>query len=207
VGCHYCDTKHTWPTTKLGTLYTVADLVEAVQTVRMGCSKITITGGEPMEQWGYALSCFLAAAKVRNWSVSMETAGTHDLTAIIRNHPYVNLVVDYKMPSARARLPPHLPSFKQLRATDVVKFVVTLDEVRHIDAIARELVNGGCRARLVFSPVWHSGQDLAAFIEEAKKTIVLPAMHVGLNLQLHKFVWPDNPRAEEARFPGFVEDK
>lgn len=195
VGCTYCDTKYSWDP-RNGALYTPETLLDYVLGTGGLCNKVTITGGEPMEQWGPALRGFVELLLERHYDISMETAGTEDLREITSLYPQINLIVDYKMPSAQQVKPTHLTSFRYLRSTDVVKFVCTLDEIALLPGIAHQLDGIGCRARMVFSPVWDAAAPLNSFINAAR-SVGLPALGVGLNLQLHKIVWPNDVRDEE----------
>jgi len=203
VGCKWCDTKYTWPVDKLGTMMRPSEIADQVKLVSGGSRKVTITGGEPMEQWGQALSQLLLHLYEQDYDVSMETAGCDDLEPLLRVHPSVNLIVDYKMESAGQVRRTHLPSFRKLRYHDVVKFVCTEAELEDVRDAVLGLREEGCAARMVFSPVFptevlsvKTDTQLAAFIAEAKR-VGLPALQCGLNLQQHKFIWPFTVRDEE----------
>lgn len=196
VGCKWCDTKYSWPINKAGKHLTPAQIV----TILDGSTtahKVTITGGEPMEQWGAALHALLGTLNQLAYSISMETGGCDNLIEVIEQHPYVNLIVDYKLPSARAVRATCFQNFRHLRKTDVVKLVTTLDEMYDLPKIITMLRKDySCTARMVFSPIWAESLELATFIERARE-VGLPAADVGLSLQTHKYIWPNNVRDEE----------
>lgn len=197
VGCRWCDTKFSWPINKGGSLMTPRDIVAEICRVSGVVNKVTITGGEPMEQYGEAFVELLDL--LGEYDISMETAGTEDLEPLMRSFPRINLIVDYKLASAHAQKPPHVGSLRYLRPRDVVKFVATIDEVIEVHRIALQLRALRCAARLVLSPVWGTEASMYVGLDEivAKmKMHDLPALGVGLNLQLHKFIWP-NARDEE----------
>lgn len=195
VGCRWCDTKYSWPIHRNGKHYTAAELFRCVQFSR--AKKVTITGGEPMEQWGHALQDFLQLLTRDYRHVSMETSGCDDLQPVVMHYPFVNLIVDYKMPSAHVVRPMVMENFSLLRMDDVVKFVVELDEVKLIPELVRELrETRDCRARLVFSPLWEQSDQLKEFVEAARRN-KLPALDVGMSLQTHKVIWPKTVRDEE----------
>lgn len=196
IGCHWCDTKYTWPL-HLGHLQTPEQLYMTVRQVGGTVNKITITGGEPMEQWGDLFMEFLTWVRDANYKISMETGGCHDLLPIISYFPMVNLVVDYKLPSARTVLKPHFVSFPLLRETDVVKIVAGYDDLGVIASIVNYLRSEWkCRARFVVSPIWDKAADLERYVIRARLE-GLAAIGVGLNLQMHKFIWSENVRDEE----------
>ena len=205
VGCVWCDTKHTWDPRK-GVLMTPEEIFQRVRVLAPQVYKVTITGGEPMEQMSEVFGQLLNLLLTQHYSISMETAGTHDLRPMLEFYPELNYIVDYKLPSAQARQVPHADSFYALRPTDVIKFcATTLQEVDLVYKLALHLRNNGCRARMVLSPVLipaslhtlsHFPQTLHEFVEHARD-IGLPALDVGINLQLHKFIWTENARDEE----------
>ena len=123
VGCHWCDTKYSW-STKQGNLVTPGELLAKVMMVGHGCTKVTITGGEPLEQDGSALCVFLALLGDHGIDVTMETAGTLPVERVLRANPGLRLVLDYKLPGARALKEPYLPAFNELTSWHVVKFII-----------------------------------------------------------------------------------
>ena len=78
VGCHWCDTKYSW-SIKQGEIMAPSSLIQRVEAVSRGCKKITLTGGEPLEQDGPALRCFLRRLLDHGYRITCETAGTHDI--------------------------------------------------------------------------------------------------------------------------------
>lgn len=195
VGCVYCDTKYSWPINKGGEMMSVQDIMNRLAPT--SASKVTITGGEPMEQWGPAFQQLLRHLRLEGYHVSMETAGTEHLEPIVKVASFVNLIVDYKLPSAKAVRPMIMSNFSLLQGSDVVKLVATLADMKTLPGIVRDLRhNYGCRARFVFSPVWQQSSELTQFLQLARYN-EFPKWNIGLNLQMHKFIWPDNVRDEE----------
>lgn len=195
VGCNYCDTKYSWPIHRGGETVTPAEILRRVQLRK--ARKVTITGGEPMEQWGPALNKLISDLRWFGYNISMETAGTELLKELRLVHHYVNLIVDFKMQSARTQRDNLTENWPLLAPTDVVKFVVTLDDMRVVPVLVKVLRNSWqCKARMVFSPVWQQQSQLAKFMELAHLHNFVEH-DIGLNLQMHKFVWPNNVRDEE----------
>jgi 7-carboxy-7-deazaguanine synthase len=195
VGCTWCDTKYSWPIHRNGQKMTPTEVLAVVS--RFAARKVTLTGGEPMEQWGEPLSLLLYALRGAGFRISMETAGTDPLNVLLQAHPYVNIILDYKMPSAAAVRPPIMDNYALLAPQDVVKIVTKLEEVPLIPEIVHDLRREwACRARMVFSPVWDTTLQLQAFVEAARGN-GLPELDVGLSLQTHKVIWPNSVRDEE----------
>jgi 7-carboxy-7-deazaguanine synthase len=202
VGCTWCDTKHTW-SIKHGTLMRPAEIVQRVHTIGRGTKHVTLTGGEPTEQAGPALSGLLARLLAQSFRVSMETSGTLDLRPWIAAYRQVNYIADFKLPSAGARFSPHLMGLAALRATDVIKFVAYYNDLPEVFAAAEFLRAQQCKARFVVSPVMPAcpPADLPMQFVERMKALDFPAMEIGLNLQMHKYIWTENVRDEESPSP------
>jgi 7-carboxy-7-deazaguanine synthase len=203
VGCVWCDTKYSWPN-RGGAVLTPAALVSEVRAVSMGCTKVTITGGEPLEQNWDALGAFIHQLRVvgRIDAITIETSGTYDVELFraqqrLGYDTNVSFIVDWKLSSACAK--PNQPTsmYARLRARDRIKFVVAskadFEEAYSTALQIRRL--GNTRTAIYFSPVH----------EKVPPTLLLHWMRdagcqtvdVRLNLQMHKVIWPADVRAEE----------
>jgi len=184
---HNCDTKYTWDP-RGGRLMTPAEIMRCLSFSFV--RKVTITGGEPMEQYGWAFRELLDLLAARHFEVSMETGGCDDLRHVIQSHGEVNFVVDYKMPAAKIVRPLVMPNFERLRCSDIVKFVVRLEEMETLPSLVKNLrEKHKCSARMVFSPVWEQADVLPKFMVAAR-AFGFARLDIGLNLQLHKFLFP-----------------
>lgn len=203
VGCSWCDTKYSW-SSKIGTNYTVADLVVEIEKIAHDCQKITLTGGEPLLQPRASLSELFRELRNRMYRITIETAGTEPVSWLKDFDPGLALVLDYKLPSAHAQLPPIVDNYRNLQLPHVVKFVVQ-DEVDYREAlkvIHRMRYEWGCKARLVLSPMNKVGKSMPGFTYaewvEKMKNSDLPRLGVGLSLQMHRFIYPERSRDEES---------
>lgn len=210
VGCHWCDTKYSW-NAKGGHAFTPETLLEIVKEKAGTTRKVTITGGEPLEQDHRALMRFIKLLAENNFNVSVETAGTID-TIVFREGiekawPSVRFglgqltfVVDYKLKSSKFKgeMKVH-QHFAKLRRGDVVKFVIGSEEdfneavgvVRYLD---RE---NSFLAAMYFSPQ-EGGSLGASELFRAMKDHNLDDLGVGLNMQMHKYIFgADDFREEE----------
>jgi 7-carboxy-7-deazaguanine synthase len=196
VGCHWCDTKYSW-STKQGKLYKPRALMLNIDAVARGCRKITITGGEPLEQAGDAFNEFLGLLYADWFDVTMETAGTEPVKYLFQHHPGLKLVLDYKLPSARTLKQPLDECYTDLTNKHVVKFVISdLDDFFHArDVVARLRMDLNCNARMVFSPTFSNMTPGALF--DVMKKHLCPELRIGLNLQMHKYIFPEDARDEE----------
>ena len=200
VGCHWCDTKYSW-SIKQGTLCTPKELFHVVRILSKGISKISITGGEPLEQDGPAFREFVNLALDHGHKISIETSGTEDIVPLLDSLSYpscrkrLSLVVDWKLPSAKAVKPPLKSNFSSLRSGDVIKFVVANDEdIEEMLSVVRKL--NWTNARMVASPA-RSHMTPYYLVEKIRYFPERYARSIGINLQMHKYIWDTNHRDEE----------
>lgn len=208
VGCHWCDTKYSW-SFKGGKEFTPHELAAAVYDESQDCTKVTITGGEPLEQDWIVLASFIALLLRNHFDVSVETSGTQntlDFRRLIQSECMIgsygngdlSFVVDYKLQGSKFKGEMDIENhFSNLPAGDVVKFVIdTQDDFDEACLIADRLYGAGnFEASMYFSPS-HGRCDPATLFEMMKDTN-LPSLGVGLNVQSHKYIWPWDSRDEE----------
>jgi 7-carboxy-7-deazaguanine synthase len=143
-----------------------------------------ITGGEPLLQEETAeLARELTGRGMR---VSVETNGSIDASGLPGD---VKRIIDIKCPGSGEAGKTHPANLTGRRLTDEFKFVLTdrrdFDYAREF--IGRHDMGEGCT--LLLSPAWGALRPaaLAAWI-----TSELPSAR--LNLQLHRYIWPDDNR-------------
>jgi 7-carboxy-7-deazaguanine synthase len=176
--CRWCDTAYAY---EGGTARSLDDLVEEVRA--SGCRLVEITGGEPLLQ---SETPELAARLVAlGLTVLVETNGSLDISVL---PPETIAIVDMKGPSSDESARMDLANLDRLRARDEVKFVIAhrgdyahmLELLPRIDTW-RNVVNA--------SPLF--GELLPA---ELADWILEDGLHVRLNLQQHKHIWPPDLR-------------
>ena len=215
VGCHWCDTKYSW-SIKQGTLVSVDELVTAVLWVAKGAKKVTITGGEPLEQSSITLADFARQMVLNGFDVSVETAGSESVAEFMSRMgqcvDYLSMVVDYKLPSAQARKRFHWDNMSYLRhKKDFIKFVVADDyDATWMISIVERMVNDkwdvySCEKiedtflhlpKFVASPA-HGQYSAEKLVTKLRNHPVSYARQIGLNMQMHKIIWPEDHREEE----------
>jgi 7-carboxy-7-deazaguanine synthase len=205
VGCVWCDTKYSW-SFKGGKEFLPYQLLNLVKATSRGAKKVTITGGEPLEQDWPALQLFLKLLLDNDFVVTIETSGTQDTIDFRKGVkvPYLlhsndlSFVVDYKLVSSNFKGTMALKEhFSRLPEGDVIKFVID-NEADFYEAMgAAEYIHrsGTCKAKMYFSPS-HGNMDPRKLFEMMINTN-LPAWNVGLNIQGHKYIFPEDMRAEE----------
>jgi len=176
--CRWCDTAYAY---EGGTARSLDEIVAEVQG--LGCQLVEITGGEPLLQPETPeLATRLAGLGL---TVLVETNGSLDIGVL----PAESVaIVDMKGPSSGEQERMDLGNLTRLRPRDEVKFVVghradyqhMLDLLPRIDT-ARNTVN--------VSPLFGvlAPAELAAWL-------LADRLHLRLNLQQHKHIWPPDAR-------------
>jgi 7-carboxy-7-deazaguanine synthase len=176
--CRYCDTAYAFHG---GEWQVVATLID--QARQSGARHVCVTGGEPLAQ-KQCLSLLTGLCDA-GFAVSLETSGAIDASAV---DPRVVRVIDVKTPGSGESQRNLDLSVQQLRATDLLKFVIC----DHADyewsrcRVQDERLDAQCS--VLFSPSYEqqSAADLANWILADK----LP---VRFQVQLHKVLWGDVP--------------
>ena len=177
--CSYCDTFYA---REGGNEFTVKQIVESVKS--RSISLIELTGGEPLlQEESYGLTTHLLN---EGYTVLLETNGSVSLAHVDKR---VVKVVDIKCPGSGMSAHMDFSNMQYLDEKDEVKFVVsdredfewaqkTIDTYQLID-----------RCKVLISPVVAriKAREVARWLVEEK----LP---VRLQLQLHKYIWPELQR-------------
>jgi len=177
--CSYCDTQYAW---EEGREIEILDLIELVRGFET--EHVLLTGGEPLAQSGsFELANRLAS---ENFIVLVETNGTMDISPLASN---VVTVMDIKCPGSQQTHMMNWDNISALRPTDEVKFVIS---DRSDYEWAREIISkyfAGLPQRVLMSAVFGklAASDLAGWI-------LSDNLPVRLQLQLHKYIWPDKIR-------------
>jgi 7-carboxy-7-deazaguanine synthase len=174
--CQYCDTEYAFTEGDWRTIDAVLEAV-AAYAPRFVC----VTGGEPLAQ----KNCLKLLTRLcdAGYRVSLETSGAIDIRPV---DPRVVRVLDIKTPGSgesERNLPDNLAD---LRATDVVKFVICnrADYEWSLRFVAEHGLAGRCE--VFFSP---SHKELPA--RDLADWILADRAPVRLQVQLHKYLWGD----------------
>jgi 7-carboxy-7-deazaguanine synthase len=179
--CGYCDTAYAFHG---GTQRSLEDVVEEVAD--RAPRHVTVTGGEPLAQPACLplLSALCELPGVRE--VSLETSGALDVSAV---DPRVVKVLDLKTPGSGECHRNRWENLAHLQPHDQVKFVLcdrTDYEWARLKLAEHRLDERV--AEVLFSPV-HEGLPPARLAD----WIVEDRLPVRLQLQLHKYLWGDEP--------------
>ncbi len=177
--CQYCDTSYAFSGGLMYDLEQVLKEVEGYST-----RYITVTGGEPLAQ--SACLTLLSALCDKGYKVSLETSGAMDIGSVDKR---VTTVMDLKTPGSDEMSKNLETNIDKLSAKDQVKFVICNREdylwskakVEQYDLTKRV-------SDVLFSPsnTELMPADLASWILEDK-------LAVRFQIQLHKYLWGDNP--------------
>lgn len=176
--CVYCDTEYAFYGGKR------MELAELVQLANDSAVRhVCVTGGEPLAQ--RACHDLLEMLCDQGFRVSLETSGAMDVSAVDSR---VSRVVDLKTPGSGEAGRNRLENLALLGEHDQLKVVIcsradydwTCNVLReHSDQI---------KCQVLFSPSW--GQQEA---RELAEWILQDKLDVRLQVQLHKYLWGEEP--------------
>lgn len=176
--CVYCDTEYAFYG---GKRMGLAELVQIAtdSAVRHVC----VTGGEPLAQ--RACHALLEMLCDQGFRVSLETSGAMDVSAV---DPRVSRVVDLKTPGSGEAARNRLENLALLGESDQLKVVIcSRADYDWACAVLREY-SEQLKCQVLFSPSW--GQQEA---RELAEWILQDRLDVRLQLQLHKYLWGEEP--------------
>ncbi len=177
--CDWCDTAYA---REPGTDMTIAEVI--ARLAELHCKRVELTGGEPLCQPA-SLELMRRLCDLGH-EVLLETNGSLDIEPVDTR---VARIVDFKCPSSGAAQANLWSNIEQLWAGDEVKFVLAdRDDYDFAVAAMRERgLIGLCE--IIFSPV-----DGLLKPADLAEWILADGLDVRLGLQLHKLLWPDEPR-------------
>jgi 7-carboxy-7-deazaguanine synthase len=172
--CQYCDTAYAFS----GGQWWDFDAILA-HMKRWSTRYVCVTGGEPLAQ--PACLPLLALLCDQQYRVSLETSGAMPIAAV---DPRVVRVVDIKTPGSKEEHRNLYDELRQLRSTDLVKFVICdRQDYEWSRAKLQELqLNEHCTVLFSASHTELPANTLADWILADQLT-------VRLQVQLHKYLW------------------
>jgi 7-carboxy-7-deazaguanine synthase len=176
--CGYCDTAYAF---KGGEWREIDEILAEV--AGYGAHHVTVTGGEPLAQ----KDCLELLTRLcdAGYEVSLETSGALDVTGV---DPRVVKVMDLKTPGSGEMDKNFYGNLEKLTAQDQLKFVICdrADYEWAREQIDNYELKGRCE--LLFSPS-HGQLDAT----ELAEWILADRLPVRFQLQLHKYLWNDEP--------------
>jgi len=177
--CSFCDTQYAY---EEGTEYSLDTVVAEVN--KRAVTRVVITGGEPLLQdETYILCSRLLDA---GFTVLLETNGSILIKDVDQR---VHRILDLKCPGSGMDKYMNLQNVDYLTVRDEIKFVISHREDFEwaLEILKQHELQG--RAHVLFSPVSDilHPQELAEWILQEK-------LNVRLQLQIHRYIWPDKKR-------------
>ena len=181
VECDWCDTRYAAKEMDA----TSVELEQLVSICRANAvPRVILTGGEPLLQQDLPALC--EALLDEGLQVQVETSGTRLVDKLDKR---VVKVVDIKPPSAKAKKGFHWGNIDLLQNTDQVKFVLaSREDFEWAMKIIRK-VNLEIICPIIFSPV-----ESRLEFSELAKWMVENRSAARMQIQLHKQIWPNEPR-------------
>jgi len=175
--CSWCDTMYAVEGTDFREMETSEVLS---QILKYGCSRVCITGGEPLIQ-REAVEEVTEVLLDRDFVVVLETSGNKRPPRIF-SHPNSVVSMDCKCPGSGMASRMDFPLYDTLEEKDQLKFVIADDADYEY---ARDIIGERCvRASIIFQPVYGTKADWIAerVLRDGMEDVrVLP--------QLHKIFW------------------
>ena len=174
--CVWCDTAYAFHE---GTRRSEEDVLGEIAA--HPCRLVLLTGGEPLAQ--PAAFPFVTRLADEGWQVLVETSGHVPLDGLDAR---AVAILDVKCPGSGEMPRRHWPNLDRLRAQDEAKFVIV---DRRDYEWSRDLVRErrlADRCTVLFSPV-HGALDPGTL----GRWILDDGLPVRLQVQLHKYLWPD----------------
>ena len=176
--CEYCDTAYAF---KGGEWFSFEEILKEVKKHKV--KYITVTGGEPLAQ----TRCInlLQLLCDEGYEVSLETSGALDISKV---DPRVSRVMDLKTPASKEESKNLYSNIELLTSHDQIKFVIcdrgdydwAVNKIKEYD-----LLN---RCEVIFST---SHQQLKP--QQLADWIIEDELAVRFQMQLHKYLWNDEP--------------
>lgn len=176
--CEYCDTSYAF---KGGEWYLFENILAEVK--KYNTKYITVTGGEPLAQ--NRCVNLLQLLCDEGYEVSLETSGAIDISKV---DPRVSRVMDLKTPASKEESKNLYQNIELLTAYDQLKIVIcdrndyewAVSKIKEYDLLSR--------CDVIFST---SHQQLAP--QQLADWILEDQLAVRFQMQLHKYLWDDEP--------------
>ena len=188
--CVYCDTEYAFTGGERQSLDTIISMIKSHP-----CKRICLTGGEPLAQPN-AIE-LMKRLLSEDYEISLETAGALTVENV---PPAVSKVMDLKTPSS-GEVDKNLRSnLDYLTQHDQIKFVImNREDYEWAKAKLAEHKLNERVGTVWFSPMFNVGEDVDEDIgpdvpvlaRELAEWILVDALPVRFQLQLHKIIWAD----------------
>lgn len=176
--CGYCDTEYAFSG---GERLSIEQIMSKTATFKP--RYITVTGGEPLAQ--KQCPVLLKQLCDQGYEVSLETSGAIDISEV---DPRVVVVMDLKTPASGEESKNRYENLAHIKPNDQIKFVICDRNDYEWSKAKLEEYGLADQCEVLFSPV--HGEKMARQLAE---WILEDNLNVRFQLQLHKFLWNDEP--------------
>jgi 7-carboxy-7-deazaguanine synthase len=176
--CQYCDSEYAFYDGEKMRMSSILNKIKKYPT-----KYVTVTGGEPLAQ----KSCLKLLAKLCNfgYDVSLETSGAINVSNVDKR---VKKIIDIKTPGSAEENKNKFENLKHLTTKDEIKFVIC-DQSDYVWAkkniIEKNMAN---ICEIIFSPAHESIKP-----KNLANWILKDQLNVRMQIQLHKYLWGDQP--------------
>ncbi len=181
--CSYCDTQDAF---EIGESKTIDEILYEVAQYK--AKLIEITGGEPLQQGKECLHLIDELLK-KGYEILLETSGSYDISCLPKQ---VKVILDIKTPDSKMHNHNVWSNLNILNSSSEIKFVLNseADYIWSKEILQKYLL--GINNEIFFSPVTSAvnPKDLANWI-------CRDCLPVKMQLQLHKFIWGDEPEGSK----------
>lgn len=176
--CGYCDTEYAFTGGERLSIDTIL-----ASTDKYKAHYVTVTGGEPLAQ----KNCLplLKSLCDKGYEVSLETSGSIDISLV---DPRVVIVMDLKTPASGEESKNRYENLTLIKQTDQIKFVICDRNDYEWSKQQLEKYQLTDKTEILFSPV--HGEKMARQLAD---WILEDNLTVRFQLQLHKYLWNDEP--------------
>lgn len=177
--CQYCDSAYAFSGGKKMSFSEIFQKVESLSS-----PYVCVTGGEPLAQRGsYEFINTLAS---QNYRVSVETSGALPIQGLNKK---VKIVMDIKTPGSQEASRNNLNNLNYLKPHDEVKFVLcSYEDFVWACQFIQEHNAKIQWSQVLFSPSYEQIKPV-----EIADWIVKEKLAARLQIQLHKYLWGDQP--------------
>lgn len=179
--CSYCDTRYAYDQ---GFDMDITQIIRQIDSYN--CKLVEITGGEPLLQEQTPL--LIKKLLLNGYQVLLETNGSLDISVV---DPQCIKIIDFKCPSSQESDKNRFDNIQHLGPHDQIKLVIgdRTDYKYAKQIIKNYLPNDFPMDHILFSPIADqiSAELLAGWI-------LADSLAIRLHLQIHKIIWPDQPR-------------
>ena len=176
--CDYCDTEYA---ISGGQWQTIDDILAEVQ--QYATDYVCVTGGEPLAQ--KSVNALLTRLCDLGYKVSLETSGAMDISDVDQR---VSRIVDIKTPASGEESRNLYSNLAQLTGHDEVKFVICNQQDYAWAKAKIDEYQLADRCAVLLSPV-HGDMTPVQLAE----WILRDQLKVRFQVQLHKYLWGDQP--------------